>query len=279
MLLGFAGTLSLVLSVLLCVIAKAFDSLLWLWLLPTSFLGSFLLLTAGWFGLLYFMAKAVNMENEQEHDSPFYRRVITLTIDALVAVLRIRIDTEGLAKLPGDGRFLLVCNHLHDTDPIVLLWAFRNSQLAFISKRENDVKFIVGPFLRKILCQPINRENDREALKTILKCIKLIKEDEVSIGVFPEGYCSKDHLLHPFRGGVFKIAQKANVPIVVCTLRGTHHIFHNMKRLKPSHVTLHLVDVVPAEALAGRTAVDIAHDIHGMMAQDLGPALVLPPEA
>lgn len=278
MLLGFAGTLSLCLSALLCVLTNAFESLMWLWLLPAGFVGFFLLLTAGWFALLYFMAKAVDMEKEQEQDSPFYRWVITHTIDALVTILRIRIDTEGLDKLPRDGRFLLICNHLHDTDPVVLLWAFRKSQLAFISKRENDVKFIVGPFLRRILCQPINRENDREALKTILKCIKLIKDDQVSIGVFPEGYCSKDHLLHPFRGGVFKIAQKTNVPIVVCTVQGTHHIFHNMKKLKPSHVTLHLVDVIPAEALTGRTAVDIAHEAHAMMAADLGPELVLPPE-
>ena len=35
--------------------------------------------------------------------------------------------------------------------------------------------------------QMLNRENDREALKTIVTCIRLLKDDEVSIGVFPEG--------------------------------------------------------------------------------------------
>ncbi len=278
MLLGSVSVLSLCLSALLCFFTNAFDSLCWLWLLPAGFLGAFLLLAGIWFALLYFMAKAVDTEREQTTDSPFYRWVITATINALVTFLRIRVDSEGLSKIPTDGRFLLVCNHLHDTDPLILLRAFPKSQLAFISKRENDAKFIVGPFLRKILCQPINRENDREALKTILKCISLIKEDTVSIGVFPEGYCSKDHLLHPLRSGVFKIAQKANVPIVVCTVQGTHHIFHNMMKLKPSYVQLHLVDVIPAASLAGRTAVDIAHEVHSIMAKDLGPALVLPEE-
>ena len=173
---------------------------------------------------------------------------------------------------------MLVCNHLHMTDPVILLWAFRKKQLAFISKREADEMYLAGPFLRKILCQPINRENDREALKTILKCIKLLKEDQVSIGVFPEGYCSNDHLLHPFRSGVFKIAQKAGVPIAVCTIQGTQDIFHNIKRLKPTNVTLHLVDIVPSEALTAATAVDIAQQIHSIMAEDLGPQLVLPEE-
>ena len=66
------------------------------------------------------------------------------------------------------------------------------------------------------------------------------------------------------------------MPIVVCTLRNTHHIYRNIKKLKPSRVELHLVGVVAAEELAGRTAVDVAEQVYTMMAEDLGPELVLP---
>ena len=179
---------------------------------------------------------------------------------------------------PKDGRFLLVCNHINDIDPAVLLKFFKKSQLAFISKQENRTKFVIGPVMHKILCQPINRENDREALKTILKCIQIIKEDKASIAVFPEGYTSMDGLLHPFRCGVFKIAQKANVPIVVCTLQDTQYVLKNALKLKPSKVELHLVGVIPAEELKGRTAVDIGEQVHKMMAEDLGPDKVLKTE-
>ena len=231
-----------------------------------------------WFAMLLIMAKCVRMDQPQESDNRFYRGVLMLTIDALIPVLQVHIQTQGLEQLPRDGRFLLVCNHLHDTDPVVLLWAFRKSGLAFVSKREVDDMFLVGPFLHKILGQPINRENDREALKTILNCIRLIKEDQASIAVFPEGYVSKEHQMHPFRSGVFKIAQKAKVPVVVCTLRNTHHIYANMPKLKPSFVELHLVGVIPAEEIEGVTAVDVSHRAYEMMAQDLGPELVLPAE-
>jgi 1-acyl-sn-glycerol-3-phosphate acyltransferase len=192
--------------------------------------------------------------------------------------LNVGIKVQGKELIPKKGRFLLVCNHLHEADPIVLLWTFRKSQLAFISKRENDSRFLIGPFLRALLCQPINRENDREALKTILKCIQLIKEDTVSIAVFPEGYTSMDRLLHPFRSGVFKIAQKADVPIVVCTLRNTYDIYHNIKHGKGMEVEVHITGVIPAEDLKGRTAVDVANQAHEMMANDLGPALVFSQE-
>ena len=63
---------------------------------------------------------------------------------------------------------------------------------------------------------------------------------------------------------------KTGVPIVVCTLKGTSDLFHNMKRLKPTHVKLHLVDVIPPEALAGRTTVDIAEQVYETMIADLG---------
>ena len=91
------------------------------------------------------------------------------------------------------------------------------------------------------------------------------------MAVFPEGYTSRDKLLHKFRSGVFKIAQKAGVPIVVCTLQNTQHIFRNALHLRHTDVELHLLDVIPAEQLKGVTAVEIGERVHAMMAADLGP--------
>ena len=124
--------------------------------------------------------------------------------------------------------------------------------------------------MHKILCQPIDRENDRAALKTILKCISLLKEDKCSMCVFPEGYTSKDGKLHPFRPGVFKIAQKANVPIVVCTIQNTRQIFKNLKKLKKTEIPLHLVDIIPAEEVKALSTVELSDRVYECMISDLG---------
>ena len=131
--------------------------------------------------------------------------------------------------------------------------------------------FIIGNLMHRLMCQLVNRENDREALKTILKCIQLIKDDEVSVAVFPEGYTSKDGRLQHFRAGAFKIAMKTGVPIVVCSLAGTQYIFHNLARLRPTQVKLHLIGVISPEEQQGRTAVEISEQCYRMMLQDLGP--------
>ncbi len=240
-----------------------------LWMALLVFVGAWLGLALLAFLFLVAICALVDMEKEQTEDSKFYRTVMTLYINA-VRTVAIRLHAEGLEKIPTEGRFVLVCNHLSLPDPVLLLHAFPKSELAFITKQENQSMFLIGKLMHKILCQPINRENDREALKTILKCIQLIKEDKANIAVFPEGYCSLDGKLHPFRAGVFKIAQKTEVPIVVCTIKNTQRVFGNLRKLKKTDIDLHLVDVIPAEELKGKTTVEISNRVYEMMIADMG---------
>lgn len=271
MLIGVIVALSAVAAVLTCVGANAFASLQWLWLLPVSFAGGFLSCAVLVFVFLLVVCAFVDPDKQVDEDSKFFRAIVNICADTVLTFARVRVETKGLEKIPQDGRFLLVSNHLHDGDPLVLFRYFKKSQLAFVGKRETKNMFLVGKLMPKILCQFINRENDREALKTILRCIQLLKEDKVSIAIFPEGYIHQDRKFYPFRPGVFKIAQKANVPIVVCTLKNTQNMVKNFLKLKPTDVQLHLLDVIPAQSLQGRTTVDISNEIHEMMAKDLGP--------
>ena len=254
-----------------CLGMGAFLGMQWLYLLPLCFVGG-TVLAAGVAALfLYIACSVVDMKVLPDKDSLFYRRMTYLYVDALRTILGLKIVTKGLEQTPKDTRFLLVCNHISDLDPIVLFYSFYKSKLAFISKRENDQKPLVGQIQRKILCQPINRENDKEALKTILRCIKFIKDDEVSIGVFPEGYTSVDGKLRHFRNGVFKIAQKANVPVVVCTVKHTQESMKSMFKLKGGYVEISLLEVIPAEEAKALSTAELGERVYRTMAADLGP--------
>ena len=241
-----------------------------LWLAALVFVAAFAACAALAFAFLWICCRRVDMDQPQEEDSPFYRAMMHLYIEALVMLVGARIHTQGLEKTPKDGRFLLVCNHLFIADPGILLHCFKKSQLAFITKQENQELPIIAPIMHKILCQPIDRDNDRAALKTILKCIQILKEDKASVCVFPEGYTSKDGKLHHFRSGVFKIAQKANVPIVVCTIRNTRSIFKNLAKLKKTDIPLHLLEVIPPEEIKGLSTVELSDRIYECMIADLG---------
>jgi 1-acyl-sn-glycerol-3-phosphate acyltransferase len=240
-------------------------------------LSGILAFIGGWIGWLILAALVlliavalVDKDKEEENDSKFYRALTHLWIEFVIAVGRVKVICKGAEKLPKDGRFLLVCNHQSDIDPALLMHCFPKGQLAFIGKKETKDMPFIGAMMHKLLCQFINRENDREALKTILKCIQLVKEDKASIGVFPEGYVSLDGKLRHFRGGVFKIAQKADVPVVVCTLRDAKKTMDRLLQLNASRVEIHLVEVISAEEAKSMTTVELGERIYESMIADLG---------
>ena len=261
---------------LIYLISALLGCILWglsgkLWLLPLGALAGFVVCLIVCVLVVWLLSRKVDPAAEQEGDDPLIRTIAKLYAPAVFRLLGCKIHTQGAEKLPSDGRFLLVCNHINDLDPGIPLTVFPDAQLAFISKKENLDKPILGPLMLKIQCQLLDRENDRAALKTILKCIAILKADQANIAVFPEGGIIKDgKLLHDFRPGVFKIAQKAGVPIVVCTLRGTREILKNVKKLRRSDVHFHLLEVIPAEELKGVTTTQIAERVHAIMAADLG---------
>ena len=275
MVIRIVAILSALFAALICAVTGRFSGLAWLWVLPVGWLGSFLGVIVLAFLLVLLMCAFVDLEKEEIKDNRFYRAMLYVIADAAHTVLQVRVHTEGLEKLPADGRVLLVCNHLDNVDPVIIMHQVKKKQtLAFIAKREVASMFVVGKFMHKILCQRVNRENDREALKTILKCIDIIKQDKASIAVFPEGGIKGGNVLHPFRHGVFKIALRTRVPVVVCTLWGTQDVFHNGLRLKPTDVQFHVLGVVQPDAYKDMTAVELGQLVHGMMAEDLGPERV-----
>ena len=278
MLLCILCCLSLLMAASLCWVTEAFLSLQWLWMLPVGCFGSFLMLVIIGFLLLLVICARIDPEKPREKDTPWFRWMIMEYVDVVLKVLPVRVCAKGMEKLPKDGRFLLVSNHLDNIDPAFFYYCFPKSQLAFVGKKETKEMFLVNKVMPKLLCPTINRENDREALKTILRCISLLKSDTVSIAIFPEGGINAYRKLAHFRPGVFKIAQKANVPIVVCTLQGTNHVLGRLGKLQGSTVHMHLLDVVQPEDFADKTTVQIAEEIYQMMAADLGPENVLTPE-
>ena len=235
------------------------------WLVPLLFVCFFIGFVVLQAALLYFSVILVNRNSPQERFARYYRALITSSIRLILPIAGVRIHTTGKEKVPTDGRMMLVCNHLQHFDPGVIINELPDRELAFIAKKDiySTMPF-VAKALHKLQCLPIDRENNREAAKTIVSAVRLLKEDKVSIAVFPEGYCSKDGELQPMRNGVFKMAQKANVPIVVCTLVDSQLIVKQMFR-KITHVYFDVVEVIPAEKVAEMSTVEIGDMVHSLM--------------
>ena len=218
--------------------------------------------------LLYLLVIAVcallvDPEKEYKKDNRVYRFLLNLTVTVGLKLLRVRVHVSGIEKIPKDTQVLFVSNHRSNFDPIVTWYGLKAWKIGLISKPENFKIPFYGRIIRKCCCLPIDRENPRKAIVTINRAAKLLKKQEVSIGVYPEGTRSKTREMLPFHNGVFKIAQKADAPIVVLSIAGTEKIAKQAP-FKPTDVYLDVLEVFPSENIQG-----IKTETIGMMARHL----------
>lgn len=224
-------------------------------LFAAGFLGGLLLFVL----LIGLIALFVDKSKPQTRPAPFFSAVVTYVMGLLIAIFRVRVHVSGAERLPR-GRWLLVGNHRSGFDPIVTGWVLRDRELVFISKPENLRLPIVGQFLHKAGFFSIDRENDRAALRTILAATEMLKTDVASVGVYPEGTRNRGEGLLPFRNGVFKIAQKAHVPIVVVSTRGTDQILKRFP-LHRTDVELNICGVIDAQDAAQKKTQEIGETV------------------
>lgn len=178
----------------------------------------------------------VSPTKEYKTRNNFYERFFDLSAYLVTKLFLIKVVVTGREKIP-DGRFLFVCNHRSNFDPILTRYVLWKQDVAFISKPQNFKIPIARNLINRCRFLAIDRDNPRSSMKTLLKAIDYIKADQGSIGIYPEGTRSKESNLLPFHDGVFKIAQKANVPVLVGVLTGTEQI---RKRKFLKRVTVHL---------------------------------------
>ena len=180
----------------------------------------------------------------------------------------VRPHVNGTDRLPKDGRFLIVANHRSLFDPLTLFYALRAYNLAYISKPSNMKLPVLGPIAAGACFLPIDRENDREALKTILCAADYLKRDLCSICIYPEGTRSKTRELLPFHHGSFKIAQRAHVPVVIAAVSGTDMVKKNILRRR-TDVYIDILEVIPADEVRAETTAALSDHAHATIAAAL----------
>ena len=188
----------------------------------------------------------VNTKKEYDTHSKFYRFLVNVVTWLTLTFSRVRIHVTGKDLVP-DTNMLFVGNHRSNYDSLVTWQVFKKWNVAYISKDSNFKIPVCGRLIRKCCFLAIDRENPRNAIRTINKAAELIHKEDISFGVYPEGTRNKSYQgLLPFHNGVFKIAQKANVPVVVVAIHGTEKIHKNA----PWHHTdvyLDVLDVMGAD--------------------------------
>ncbi len=204
----------------------------------------------------------------QEKPSEFWLWHLHAVADLLVFYARADVSISGKELIPHDTRYLMVANHRSLADPVVMVHKMPEEELTFISKPGNLNIPIIGKVMHKCGCLPLDRENNREALKTVKAATEYIDKDYASVVIYPEGTRSKQEGMLPFHAGSFKIAQRAGVPVVVVALRNTDKLVHNFP-LKKTSIYIDVLGVIDADYVREHKTKETAQLAQDMIEQHL----------
>ena len=207
-------------------------------------------------------------EQPIKEQKPIYRWACVAFSIWACGMAGVRIHMSGEQLIPKDGRFVFVCNHRSLFDPLTAIVALRQYNVSFISKPSNMKLPVIGKLAWGAGYLPIDRENDRNALKTIVQAVKYLKEDICSIGIYPEGTRSRGEGMLPYHAGSFKLPQKAGVPIVIASSRNTDQVFKNIFRRR-TDVYLDILDVIPADRVCASDTTELSEYAHRLAEENL----------
>lgn len=135
---------------------------------------------------------------------------------------RARVEIEGMENIDRTHPQILVANHsgLHD---ILSLSAHLPIQFRWVAKKSLFKVPFMGWHMSRSGYIPIDRENPREAAKSIIEAAKVIRGGVNAIA-FPEGTRSRTGELSRFRSGAFALALRTGVPLVPVSLEGSYRV-------------------------------------------------------
>jgi len=201
-------------------------------------------------------------------DSKYYRFVLNSGTGMSMFLSNVHVKMLGKDKLPKDEKFLLVSNHTSNWDPILTWNELKDNKISFISKPENFRIPFFGWIARRCCFMSIDRKSARNALSTYKNAEDLLINNEVNVGVYPEGTRNKNGELGTFHNSVFKIAQEANVPIVVMTVKNANKIAKNAP-FKRTNVTLTVCGVLSPSEIHDVKTCEIGDKVRKLMEEAL----------
>jgi 1-acyl-sn-glycerol-3-phosphate acyltransferase len=175
----------------------------------------------------------------------------------LLAVSRVKVRVEGLEKIKEDGSYVFVSNHLSYMDTPVAL-ANIPVQFRFLAKRGLFQIPFMGWHLARAGHIPVPRGDARAAVKTMTLAAQVVREQKISLLIFPEGGRSRKGEMRPFMEGAAYIAIRAGVPLVPIGLQGTREVLpYGSGNIRGGPVILRIGDPIPTDEATLRDRVHL----------------------
>lgn len=198
---------------------------------------------------------------------PYVDKHITNFMTPIIKSSGVNFIVEGKDNIPDDENVLFVANHQGMFDFPAIITGL-NQMCAFIVKKEAASYPVLNQCMSLMDCIYIDRDNAREALKSLDAAAELIKNGR-NVFIFPEGTRSKTGEIGEFKNGVYKIVEKARCKIVPILIDGTRLALEETGNIMPADVTVKVFPPIETRDMDRKQIKGLTGEIRGMLIEEL----------
>lgn len=160
----------------------------------------------------------------RQHTVPRTRsQRVVLAIIGFLHRLFISWEVRGRENVPMQGPLIVVANHVHLVDPVLLMLSFPR-WITFMAKEELFGYPFLGPFIRWGNVFPVPRTGTLQDKKQALDRARQVLSSGLVMGLFPEGSRSRNGRLSTGKAGAAVLAARTGTPVVPVGIAGTDKI-------------------------------------------------------
>ncbi len=121
------------------------------------------------------------------------------------------VKFHHIERLKAEPPFVLISNHIHALDPVMLAYRIPKTQAVFLGKKELAKNGFVRSILNRVHCILVDRHHtDMEAMRSCMKAMKMKKV----LVIFPEGTRHHEGQMEQIESGTSLIVLRSKVPVV-----------------------------------------------------------------
>lgn len=200
-------------------------------------------------GLISFFCSFFDSTGKLQH------KVAVTWARMLLAVFQVKVEVIGAERLDPNRQYVFCSNHFSLVDTPIMFSSMPREFRIMARHGLWRIPFI-GWHLNRAGHVPVNRENPREAKKSIARAAEKIRSG-YSILLFPEGGRTRTEEMRTFKPGAAYIAIEAGVPIVPMAIKGSRRVLEpGSTHLRPGRVELRVGEPVSTTGMKNRDAKD-----------------------
>lgn len=216
----------------------------------------------------FWRAKWLDKHGRDAERDALVHRLVRHWARSLIWAAGADVSVSGEENLP-NGPAVFVGNHQGNFDVPIMLGMVGEPR-GLLAKAELLKLPMIRSWMRYLHCIFVDRKDPRQAVKSLLDGAALLKEG-YSMTIFPEGTRSRGGEMHEFKGGAFRIATKAGVPVVPVTIDGSYKLMeaNGGMRITPAKVKVTIHPPVQTQGLDKEAIVDLPERVKDIIASAL----------